>query len=294
MEVEKVMSSITRKLSAFGHLVELSTVNRWFTAAILGFLFFVQNYAVNFDLLKLFGAFLGLWLVLCYVMAINDCFDVEDDKLKSKITGKKLVVSVEISFRDALALSLAMLIVGLLVSWFISYSFFLIILAIVILSSLYSVPPVRYKRIFPFSTIGESIGAFLPFLSGYAILGSLDVKAIVVSVVFGLVTIHWRFFHESRFYEVDQKTGKSTFAVAYGPKTTLLVGRACLIFSLIESLLLFIFAWISPNFFFFLIIYFIFTSSPWYWIKSLKHVRNLIDALWGVIFIAIIIIASTT
>lgn len=282
--------SLLQKLVAFSHLVELSTVNRWFTAALLGLFYFTQKYNVNFSVFIILEAFLGLWLVLCYVMAVNDCFDVEDDKLKSEITSKKLVVSVEISFRDALLLSLTMLILGLTLSWLVSTYFFLIVLLIVGLSTLYSVPPVRFKRIFPFSTIGESVGAFLPFLSGYAILGPLDIKVLIVSVFFGLITIHWRFYHEAWFYEVDRKTGKQTFAIVYGPKTALAIGRVVFLFSLVESLVLFVLAWISLSFFVLLILYFIFTSSPWYWITLLKPWRNLFDSIWGLMLSIIVVI----
>jgi 4-hydroxybenzoate polyprenyltransferase len=283
-------SSILQKLTAFSHLVELTTVNRWITASLLGFFYFIQNHNVAFNIFQPLGALLGLWLVLCYVMAINDCFDIEDDKIKSKITGKKLIVSVEISAKDALVLSLIMLLLGLTISWFVSESFLIISLLIVGLSTLYSVPPIRYKRIFPLSTIGESVGALLPFLSGYAILGYLDYRALIVSVFFALITVFWRFFHEARFYEVDLKTGKTTFAVVYSPKKALNIGRVFLLIGFVESLMLLAFTWISFEFFILSCLYFLFSSSLWYRISILKPWRNLFDAVWGLIFSMIVVL----
>ncbi len=104
-------SIMLQKLIAFNHLVELNTVNRWLAASAMGFLYFVETWKAEFNLIQFFVGLLGIFLVLCYVMAVNDCFDVEEDKIKSKFTGKKIIVSQEISARDALVLSLVMLVI---------------------------------------------------------------------------------------------------------------------------------------------------------------------------------------
>lgn len=304
---------ILQKLIAFNHLVELNTVNRWLAAYAMGFLYFVENIGVSFSFLKFFIGLLAISLVLCYVMAINDCFDVEDDKIKSKLAEKKIVVSEEISFRDALLLSLALLLLGLTISWFVSEIFFTVVLLIVGLSTLYSVPPVRYKRIFPIGTIGESVGAFLPFLSGYAVLGFLDIRSVVMAAFFAVITIYLRFFHESVFHEVDRKTGKVTFAVVYSPKKALNIGRVCLLLGTFELFILFSLAWFSIEFFFLSGLYLLFSLSlliPFFKLHLPKtiaekisnsitgHIPSLIASLfqdhviplWGFVFLMIAVI----
>jgi 4-hydroxybenzoate polyprenyltransferase len=221
----------------------------------MGYFFFIEASNGYFDFFQLLAGLTGMFLILCYVMAINDCFDVEDDRIKSKFTNKKIVVSGEISVRAAISLSLVMLFSGLTISWFVSENFLAIVLLIVILSTLYSVPPVRYKRIFPIGTLGESVGAFLPFLAGYSVLSSPDLRALVVSSFFAVVTIYLRFFHESVFHEIDRKTGKKTFAVVFGPGTALNIGRFFLLFGIGQFLILLAFSWFSPKFFLVSILY---------------------------------------
>lgn len=250
---------VFQKLKAFGCLVELNTVNRWLAAGAMGFFYFIATFKADFSFVQVLTGLLAIFLILCYVMAINDCFDVEEDKIKSQLTHKKLVISEEISIRDAMLLSLIMLCFGLVISWFISEAFFVVVLIIVSLSTLYSVPPVKYKRIFPLSTVGESVGAFLPFFAGYAIFGLPDVRTLIISAIFAFTTIYLRFYHEAFFREVDSKTGKMTFAIVFGSKISHNLGRGFLLFGIFESLVLLFLGWVSLEFFILFYIYLIFS-----------------------------------
>jgi len=288
--------NILQKIVAFNHLVELRTVNRWLAAFILGVFYFIEVFKVPFNPSFLAMGLVAISFILFYVMSINDTFDVEDDKIKSKITGKKMVVSEEISVKDALLMSLIMLISGLTISLFVSPSFLLIVLVIVTLSTLYSVPPIRYKRIFPFSTLGEFLGAFMPFLAGYAVLGAVDFRAFIVSAFFALTSQYWRFFHETLFCEVDRKLGKATFAVVYGPKVSKNLGRLCLSIAVIESVVLFGLGTFSLQFSLLLALYLLLSLGFWYWFIDYippgprAHVKNLLGPTWGVLFLAIVIV----
>jgi len=287
--------TMMQKIVAFNHLVELRTVNRWLAAFILGVFFSIEALKVPSNPSLLVIGLVAISLILFYVMSINDTFDVEDDRIKSKITGKKMVVSEEISVKDALLMSIIMLVSGLTISLFVSMSFFLTVLVIVTLSTLYSVPPVRYKRIFPISTLGEFLGAFMPFLAGYAVLGAVDSKALIVSAFFALTSQYWRFFHETLFCEVDRKIGKATFAVVYGPKVSKNLGRLCLSIALIESIILFGLGTFSLQFSLLLGLYLLLSLGFWYWFIDYipsgprAHVKNLLGPTWGVLFLAVVI-----
>lgn len=279
-------------LIAFSHLVELTTVYRWITAALLGVIFSVEYIDVKINYFNIILGIFGLFFILCYVMAINDCFDVKDDIIKSKITGKKLVVTQELTFSQALLISILLLLFGLIISFSISMRFFYISIMIIVLSTLYSVPPIRYKNIFPLSTLGEYFGAMLPFLSGYVIYGQINYNAIFISFTFALITLYWRLFHESYFIEVDKLTGKQTFAIVYGVNNTNILRRICLIIGAGEILILFILNWYSIKFFTILILYLFFSLGFWFWLgdrisDSTKYYMN---QLWGVIYIIVIIL----
>jgi 4-hydroxybenzoate polyprenyltransferase len=272
--------------------VELETINKPIAVCALGFLFSIGVFKVSFNLFQFFGGLLSISLVLCYVMAINDCFDVEDDKIKSKYTNKKLVVSVEISVRNALLISTIMLFVGLAISWFVSELSFFVGLAIVIISTLYSVPPVRYKYKFPYSTLGEIAGSFLPFLFGVAIIGSIDYRAVVITPFFALTQIFWRLIHERRMRDIDLKTGKKTVAIKYGERVSKIVSRICVAIAISEALVLFLFGWLSPTFLFFLGLFYLFGFGFWAYLRKYtpKVVYNAIGPTWGAVFVLIMVI----
>jgi 4-hydroxybenzoate polyprenyltransferase len=283
---------VVQALTAFNHLVELETINKPIAVAALGFLFSIEVFRLGFDPFRYFGGLLSIGLILCYVMAINDCFDVEDDKLKSKCTYKKLIVSVEISTRDALLISTIMLLIGLTISLFVSLWSFFVALLIVGLSTPYSVPPIRYKQRFPFSTMGEIAGSLLPFFFGYAILGVIDYKALAVAPFFALTQVFWRLIHERRCRDIDLLTGKKTVAIVYGEEVAKVVSRICLILAVSMVLILYYFGWISLWFLVFLGLFYIFSFEFWAYFRKYtpKAVYRIIGPTWGVVFVMMLVL----
>ncbi len=293
-EVEKQISrnsGVLKTLIAFNHLVELETINKPIAVSALGFLYSIEVFKVSFNPFQFFGGLLSLLLILCYLMAINDCFDVEEDKLKSKYTNKKIVVSEEISVRDALLVSTIMLLIGLAISWFVSELSFFIALLIVTLSTPYSVPPIRYKQKFPFSTLGEIAGSFLPFIFGYAILGTIDSRAVVVTPFFVLTQVFWRLIHERRFRDIDLNTGKKTVAIVYGEEAAKVISRICVVLAVSGVLILFFLGWFSLEFLFFLGLFYLFGFGFWYYLRKYipRVVYNAIGPMWGAIFVSIVV-----
>lgn len=285
-------SSVLQALIAFNHLVELETINKPIAVSTLGFLYSIEVFKVSFNPFQFFGGLLSIILILCYVMTINDCFDVEEDKLKSKYTYKKLVVSEEISVRDALLISSIILLIGLAIAWFVSELSFLIALIIVILSTPYSVPPIRYKKRFPFSTLGEIAGSFLPFIFGYAILGAIDYRAVVVAPFFALTQVFWRLVHERRFRDIDLKTGKKTVVIVYGLEAAKAISRICVVFAVSEVLILFFLGWFSLEFLFFLGLFYLFGFGFWFYLRKYipRVIYSAIGPSWGATFVSIVVL----
>jgi 4-hydroxybenzoate polyprenyltransferase len=278
---------VLQTLIAFNHLVELETINKPIAVCALGLLYSVEISRVGFNSFLFFGGLASVALILSYVMAINDCFDVEEDKIKNQYTNKKLVVSVEISVRDALVISVIMLFVGLTISWFVSQLSFFVGLTIVIISTLYSVPPVKYKYKFPYSTLGEIAGSFLPFLFGVAILGSIDYRSVVITPFFALTQVFWRLIHERRMRDIDLKTGKRTIAIKYGERVSRIISRISVAIAIFEALVLFLFGWLSPTFLFFLGLFYLFGFGFWYYLQRYtpRIIHNAIGPTWGVGFV---------
>jgi len=158
--------NMKRKLSAYAELVTISFMQTPMISIGLGLLCSseISPSQNSPSIITLIFAFTGMVLVLAHIMVLNDYFDVEIDKKKDQIQ-----TLTEIPRRVAGILATVFLSLGLLFAWLTSATYFIISFALALLSAAYSAPPIRYKEIYPFSTVGESTGAFLLFWAGYSL-----------------------------------------------------------------------------------------------------------------------------
>jgi len=232
------------RLYGIWKLVDVPGWQKWFGAAVLGFTFALfKNY--DFSLSQLQGVLIGISLILCYNQSINDCFDVEIDKLKEERMGKKLIVSGVISRKTALAITFLLLVIGLASAWFATLDLFFIAAFMAFLGTVYSAPPLRLKMKYPFSTLTQLIGCFLPFLAGVAVLFPIDWKSIIISSAFCFLAMVHRFTHEIYYSEIDSMTSKITVAVKKGVKTTKMLRTTFLFIGTVEFLFFSILGWVS-------------------------------------------------
>lgn len=173
----------------------------------------------SFSSLQLQGLVLGMPLLLSYTMAVNDCFDIEIDIIKEKLIDERRIVSNIISRRTALTITVLSIVIGLVSAWIASFNFFIIASLIVLFSTVYSVPPFRLKMRYPYSTLSQFAGIFLPFIAGVALIGILTVQVVIISSVFAVLAMIHRFGHEIANYGADSLTGKQTVAVTKGLRT---------------------------------------------------------------------------
>lgn len=238
-----------RKVSAYIELVTISAMQTPLASVSLGLLCSseVAPSQVNLSPATLLFAFAGMVLVISHIMVLNDYFDAEIDKKKD---ARQTLA--EIPRRLAGTLAVIFLSLGLLFAWLISITYFAISFALALLSGAYSAPPIRYKEVYPFSTLGEASGAFLLFWAGYSLYAPLDVRAIIVSLIPFLVLVIWRLKHEIRFVKFDKETGKKTLAVVHGVDRVKLLIRLCTLLIIALSLILLLAGWFSLIFLLFL------------------------------------------
>ncbi len=120
-------SEIFRYTTALIGLVDILGWQKWFGAAVLGFAFALKTNN-DFSFIQFQGLVIGVSLILCYIQAVNDCFDVEIDKIKKEIMGKELIVSNIISRKTALIITCLALLIGVFSAAIASSSFFGIVL----------------------------------------------------------------------------------------------------------------------------------------------------------------------
>lgn len=204
------------RLGPYVKLFDVPATQLWIAAVGIGLRSSLETSSDPAVLIAL-AALVPITLVFFYLMSVNDYFDLAIDMMKGE---KSVILSGEVSKRSAQLIIVSMAVGGLALSYFISFGLLLTLLSIFILSTLYSVPPVKYKRFYPLSTAGEVAGAFFLFLAGFSILHALVPLALLASVSTTCVVSAARLRHETRFVEFDRKTGKQTIAVVHGAKAT--------------------------------------------------------------------------
>ncbi len=265
-------------------LVDVLGWQKWFGAAVLGFAF-ALGLSNNFSPLQFQGLVVAIPLILCYIQSVNDCFDVEIDEMREKIMGKELVVSNIISRETALTMTFSILLIGLVSAAFASVSLFAVAFAMALLGTLYSVPPFRLKMKYPFSTLIQFAGCFLPFLAGVASISNLTLQTITISSIFAVLAMIHRFAHEIKHYKVDLVTGKGTVAVKKGLRTTRILFRLSALVGVVEFAWFFALGWFNVVSLFLFVLYLGLIIVPWVW---LRHVPGSLKT----IFSRVIVVSS--
>ncbi|MGD0494765.1 MAG: UbiA family prenyltransferase [Candidatus Bathyarchaeia archaeon] len=252
---------VTRYVGGLLALVDVLGWQKWFGAAVLGFAF-ALGLSSSCSLLQFQGLVVAIPLILCYIQSVNDCFDVEIDKMKEKIMGKELIVSNIISRKMALVMTFSFLLVGLVSAGFASVSLFIVASAMALLGTLYSVPPFRLKMKYPFSTLIQFAGCFLPFLAGVASINSVTLQALILSSIFAVLAMIHRFAHEIKNYKADLVTGKETVAVRKGLETTTKLFRLSAMLGVVEYAAFFVLGWFNTVSLFLFVLYLALIIAP--------------------------------
>jgi len=241
--------------------VDVTGWQKWFGAAVLGFAFALDSNS-NFSPLQFQGLAIGIPLIFCYIQSANDYFDVEIDEMKEKIMGKELVVSKIISRKTALIITSSVLFIGLGFAGMASASLFVLAVAMALLGTLYSAPPFRLKMRYPFSTLTQFAGCFLPFLAGVASISTVTMQTIIISSVFAVLAMIHRFAHEIKNYNADLLTGKGTVAVIKGLRTAKTFCKLSALVGVIEFSVFSFFGWLNIVSLFLFVLYVIIIIVP--------------------------------
>ena len=231
-----------RKIGAYAKLFDLPAIQIWIGAVALGVRFGIDN-SFTSSITRLFLALAAITLVLFYMMSLNDYFDKEIDAMKGE---RSVLVLGEVGQGQAKLLITILAVAGLATGYLISAPFFFLLLGFFVLASLYSAPPIRFKRKYPFSTFGEVTAVFLLFPLGYSAVQVPTPQAFLVSSMTTFIAAGYRLRHEARHVEFDTATGKRTFAVVHGADVVASASRAALLIGGAEVPILFVLGYLSP------------------------------------------------
>lgn len=135
------------------------TIGGYVIALNMGNFGFSLTYLILLSIIALLGFHAALYL--------NDIFDLEIDR----ITGKETLLTAGILHkRGAIILYGIFSISALLLSYAINLRVFWLVLIILLFSSIYSIPIIRIKKIFPLNIVSLAIIALLAMVTGFTAL----------------------------------------------------------------------------------------------------------------------------
>ncbi len=159
---------------------------------IFGYVLAIHQQGINFtpnffNLIGIILMFLSLALGFQAAQVINDFFDIESDK----VSRKRNPLLKDISKNYYLIWGTILILTSLCLALIINYSSFLLMTGYLLLSVLYSVPPVRLKRVPVISTFILALATIIAMSMGLSLLyrnQALNVipKIILIPTILGI------------------------------------------------------------------------------------------------------------
>ena len=199
-------------MSSYIKLIRLRGLYAFLCTSILGF---VVSGGLAGPLVDIFIFFLMISTYLGFSFAINDSFDVEEDKFKK--SRRNPVVAGEVTPDQAVTFSYSLALSGQLLSaWFGPVVFFYY-LGLTLLSFFYSAPPLRFKARFPLDLLshGMFFGSMILLLPAL-IFGSLTVGVFLIAVSIFFLSVTIELWNHIADYKSDMKARLKTAVCVLG------------------------------------------------------------------------------
>ena len=174
----------------------------------------------NYWELALFGLVIP-FLIVGAAMVINDYHDYEADKV-NKRTDRPLVRNPSLNPNHVLFLSLAMITLGILISFFLFVDNLLVTLGVALVSILAVVYSMWTKDMGLIGNLTVATCDTAPFLLALMAMGAQEEETILVVLIMAIITFFGVTGRELikgiMDIEGDKAANSKTFAVQYGPK----------------------------------------------------------------------------
>jgi len=161
-----------------------------------------------YDMLRLYSAILSLVFGFAFASVLNNIADFEIDKISNK---DRALIRYDISQKLYSDFKNILLFLSLSFAIGVNESYFFIMIAIVALSYIYSIPPLRLRRLVIVSNLTLSIIAVLVFLLGVCVV---EGNAAFIQVHFEyLIAIFIFYFTASHFKDFKDKQADKQYYV---------------------------------------------------------------------------------
>jgi 4-hydroxybenzoate polyprenyltransferase len=204
--------------------IKLVRLKAWYAFFLLAFLGFVISGGVVTNPLDILVFILMISAYVGFSFAINDCFDVEEDRLKESRNNP--VASGEITRRRGLTLSSSLALLGILLSGWFGFTVFVYFTCLTLLSLFYSVPPLRFKTRYPLDILSHGLffGSLIVILPAL-FFGSITSGVILVGVSIFILSITIELWNHITDFESDSSAQVRTTAFVLGLERSEKVAR---------------------------------------------------------------------
>ncbi|MBU0762497.1 MAG: UbiA family prenyltransferase [Candidatus Altiarchaeota archaeon] len=192
----------------------------------------------------------------CYAFSLNDMFDniIENEKnYFSKIHSPNVKIAYVILPLFIILLSFPLLF---------SSTFFLMTYLCILLTSLYSVPPFRFRNRPFWDVLFNSLSLTLMSFQVFFIADSINFLGIILASLFGLYFGYYELIHQLSHLKIDLRTGRKTTAFVVGT-------------SRIKKLLIYFSALIALSFSF--LLFYLPEYAPWFVVAILLNIIRAIQ-----------------
>lgn len=213
-----ITPGITRREDVYMNpYIKLLRMKTWYAFFLLIFLGFILSEGFITQLLDILIFVLMISVFVGFSFAINDSFDVEEDRVKE--SRKNPVANGEISARRAKVFSLSLVLLGLLLSLWFSLIVFIYFTCLTFLSLFYSVPPLRFKSRFPLDILSHGLffGSLILILPAL-VFGSFTIQLLLVSVSIFFLSVIIELWNHIIDFKSDTKARLRTTVCVIGLK----------------------------------------------------------------------------
>lgn len=195
--------------------IKLLRIKAWYAFFLLAILGYVISGGVVMNPLDILVFVLMMSAYVGFSFAINDCFDVEEDRIKESKSNP--VADGEITKRGALAFSISLALLGVLFSGWFGFAVFVYFICLTLLSLFYSAPPLRFKTRYPLDIISHGLffGSLILILPAL-IFGSITSAVLLIAVSIFVLSITVELWNHIIDFESDSKAQVRTTACVLG------------------------------------------------------------------------------
>ncbi len=192
-------------------------VHTWSAFFLLTFLGFVLSEGIITHFFDVLIFVMMLSLYTGFSFAINDCYDVDEDRAKE--SSKNPIVRGKLSPKRAKTFSFSLAVLGVSLSLWFSLMIFFYFLFLTLLSLFYSVPPIRLKTRFPLDILSHGLffGVLVLFLPAL-VFGLFTFQLLLVSLSIFILSVSIELWNHIVDFESDKKAQLQTTACVIGLK----------------------------------------------------------------------------